>query len=225
MKKIALALVLVAMTAGIANAQDKKVTFGAKVGFDITHFWGKDCDHKVQPNYQAGLFMEYKVNDKFGIAPEVVFAAQGGKEDVVIAVDALKFEATEKYNTNYINVPVMFKFYPVSNFSIDFGPQVGFNVYSKSTTKLELKGAELPEGFSEKFTTDYKKATKAVDFGIALGCTYNLSDNAFIQARYTLGLTKVFKGGTIDFNGIQIAKESGLDIKNGNAQIAFGYRF
>lgn len=213
MKKIALALVLVAMTAGIATAQDniKPVTFGAKVGFDLTHFWGKDCGHKIQPNYQAGLFMEYRVNDKFAIAPEVVFAAQGGKEDVVIAVDALKFEATEKYNTNYINVPVMFKFYPTSSFSIDFGPQVGFNVYSKSTTKLELKGAELPSGLSEKFTTDYKDATKTVDFGAALGCTYNLSDNAFVQARYTLGFTKVFKGDH--------------DIKNGNAQIAFGYRF
>ena len=208
MKKIALALVLVAMTAGAASAQ---VTFGAKVGFDITHFWGEDCGHKVQPNYQAGLFMEYKATDKFGIAPEVVFAAQGGKEEVNIDILGVTLDATNKYNTNYINVPVMFKFYPTSDFSIDFGPQVGFNVYSKCTTEIKAKGTSLPEGYKEKSTTDLKDDTKTVDFGLGLGCTYNLSRNAFVQARYTLGLTKVPKGGA--------------DTRNGNAQIAFGYRF
>lgn len=220
MKKIALALVLVAMTAGIATAQDniKPVTFGAKVGFDLTHFWGKDCEHGMQPNYQAGLFMEYKVNDKFAIAPEVVFAAQGGKQSVDMKLDLSEWglgmvdcEVSEKYNTNYVNVPVMLKFYPTSSFSIDFGPQVGFNVYSKCTSEYKVKGTSLPESFEEKQTDDLKNGTQTVDVAAALGCTYNLSDNAFIQARYTLGLTKVFKGGD--------------DIKNGNAQIAFGYRF
>lgn len=210
MKKFALALVLVAMTAGIATAQEDNFSFGAKVGFDITHFWGKDIGHKVQPNYQAGLFIEYRATRNFAIAPEVVFAAQGGKEAISVGTAEAKFEATEKYNTNYINVPVMFKFYATDDFSIDFGPQVGFNVYSKSTTKLDLKGKALPEGLNEKYTTNYKDATNTVDFGLGLGCTYNLSDNAFVQARYTLGLTKVFKG---------------VDAKNGNAQIAFGYRF
>ena len=42
------------------------------------------------------------------------------------------------------------------------------------------------------------------------GETYNITDDAFVQGRYTLGLTKAFK----TFEG-----------KNGNAQIAIGYRF
>ena len=29
--------------------------------------------------------------------------------------------------------------------------------------------------------------TKIVDFGVALGGTYNLTENAFVQARYHLG--------------------------------------
>ena len=207
MKKIVLALACAMMVAGAATAQ---VTYGVKVGFDMTHFWGKDLQHKMQPNYQAGVFMEAKLNNTVAIAPEVVFAAQGGKESITVTDAGLTFEATEKYNTNYINVPVMFKFYVSDDFSIDFGPQVGFNVYSKSTTKLKLNGKELPSGMNEKFTTNYKDATNTVDFGLGLGGTFNLSENAFVQARYTMGLTKVFKG---------------VDGKNGNIQLAFGYRF
>ena len=104
------------------------------------------------------------------------------------------------FNTNYINVPVMLKYYVSPAFSIDFGPQVGFNVYSKVSV----------EGYDKAY--DLKDNTKGVDFGLGLGGTYNLTENAFVQARYTMGMTKVFDG---DYN-----KE-----KNGNIQIAFGMKF
>ena len=188
MKKIAVALMCMIMATGAAMAQ-KNFTFGPKVGFDLTHFWGKDITHGVKPSYQAGLFAEFGVTNNFAIAPEVVFASQGGHDDGVT------------YYTNYVNVPVMMKFYVSPSFSIDLGPQVGFNVYSKVTI----------EGSGVKVVTDLKEGTKTVDFGVGLGATYNIAQDVFVQARYTMGMTKVFK--------------SGDDIKNGNAQIAIGYRF
>ncbi|MBR5117457.1 MAG: PorT family protein [Muribaculaceae bacterium] len=183
MKKITIALMCVLLTAGAATAQ-KKFTFGPKVGFDITHFWGEGVSHEVRPSYQAGLFMEYRATDMFAIAPEVVFASQGGKHDKTT------------YYVNYVNVPVMMKFYVAPAFSIDLGPQLGINVYSKTTNS----GVSL----------DFKKTTKDVEFGVGLGMTYNITDDVFIQGRYTMGLTKVY----------EYTKE-----KNGNAQIAIGYRF
>ena len=191
-------LIAVAIVSMSAMAQ---VQFGAKVGVDATNFWGKDTPHGMQLNYQAGLLMEYKFNPHFAIAPEVVFAAQGGK--VTRTVDLVKSDCT--YHTNYINVPVMLKYYVSPAFSIDFGPQVGFNVYSKMTAKGKAGNAEA------KWTDDLKDGTKSVDFGLGLGGTYNLTDNAFVQARYTMGLTNVFKGDG--------------DCKNGNIQIAFGMKF
>ena len=197
MKKV-FVLIAAAVVSMSAMAQ---VQFGGKVGFDMTNFWGENVDHGMKPSYQAGLVMEYKFNPHFAIAPEVVFASQGGK---VKAVEVNLFDLTITgkkkltYNTNYINVPVMLKYYVAPSFSIDFGPQVGFNVYSKATVDGE--------------TFDLKDGTKTVDFGLGLGGTYNLTENAFVQARYTLGLTKVFDE---DLN-----KE-----KNGNIQIAFGMKF
>lgn len=204
MKKV-LTLIAAAIVCMSASAQ---VQFGAKAGFDLTHFWGEDAPHGLQPNYQVGLMMEYKFNPHFAIAPEVVFAAQGGKETGKIDVEEIPgiVEAKGTFHTNYINVPVMLKFYATPEFSIDFGPQVGFNVYSKMTASGKVGGVEA------KQTIDLKDITKTVDFGLGLGATYNLTDNAFVQARYTLGLTNVFDGDD-------------AEAKNGNVQIAFGMKF
>lgn len=196
MKKL-FVLIAVAIVSMSAIAQ---VQFGAKVGVDATHFWGKDAPHGMQLNYQAGLMMEYKFNPHFAIAPEVVFAAQGGKHnggDIRLGDMNLKSDVT--FHTNYINVPVMLKYYVSPAFSIDFGPQVGFNVYSKSTVK-------------DFASVDLKEVTNGVDFGLGLGGTYNLTEHAFVQARYNLGLTKVFD--------IESTNE-----KNGNIQLAFGMKF
>ena len=207
MKKV-FVLIAAAIVCMSASAQFQ---FGAKVGFDMTHFWGEDAPTGVQPNYQVGLMMEYKFTPKFAIAPEVVFAAQGGKasedfddDDIPGIPGTVKANGT--FHTNYINVPVMLKFYATPNFSIDLGPQVGFNVYNKMTASGKIASIEAKE------TIDLKDITKTVDFGVGLGATYNLTNNAFVQASYTLGLTNVF-----DVNDSHE--------KNGNAQIAFGMKF
>ena len=204
MKKKLMILILVALTCMSASAQ---VKFGAKVGLDFTNFWGKECGHHIVLNYQAGLLIEYKFHPHFGISPEVVFAAQGGQEKADDGSEMSGFIRSDKhYHTNYINVPVMLKYYPTQDFSIDFGPQVGFNVYSKYT-----KGKHK--------ATEYKDMTKAVDFGLGLGCTYYLDKNVFFQLRYTMGLTNAFKRRYTSAFVIDNYR------KNGNAQLAFGVRF
>lgn len=203
MKKVILALACAIMAIG-AQAQ---VSYGVKAGFDLTNFWGENVKHGMKPSYQAGLFLEYKFNDKFAIAPEAVFASQGGKFKAVDGelatwLDKLGEGSLNKditYNVNYINIPVMLKYYVTPDFSIDFGPQLGINVYSKYSIK-DVDDA-----------VDIKDGTESVDFGLGLGGTYNLTSNAFLQARYTMGLTKTFK----DLD----------DCKNGNIQISLGYRF
>ena len=206
MKKITIALVCMIMATGVAMAQ-KQFTFGPKIGVDYTHFWGKNVYHGGQLNYQAGLFMEYRFTNRFSIAPEVVFAAQGGKYDVIDYNDGDGFfDAKFTENVNYINIPVMFKYYVTPALSIDLGPQLGINVYSKYTVESKDKHLNINE------TLDQKDDTKTIDVGVGLGLTYNITNDVFVQGRYTLGLTDVFD-------------KSWDTGKNGNAQIAIGYRF
>ena len=206
MKKITIALMCMLLTAGAAMAQ-KQFTFGPKIGVDYTHFWGKNAYHGGQLNYQAGLFMEYRFTSRFSIAPEVVFAAQGGKYEVKDYNDGDGyFDAKFTENVNYINIPVMFKYYVTPALSIDLGPQLGINVYSKYTVESKDKNLNINE------TLDQKDDTKTIDVGVGLGLTYNITNDVFVQGRYTLGLTDVFD-------------KSWDTGKNGNAQIAIGYRF
>ncbi|MBR5639507.1 MAG: PorT family protein [Muribaculaceae bacterium] len=208
MKKIAVALICMIMVVGAAMAQpEKSFTFGPKIGVDYTHYWGKDCHHSGQFNYQGGVFFEYRIADRFAVAPEIVFAAQGNKwsdnydiydMETGYVIGEAKYSQTE--HVNYINVPVMLKYYVAPSLSIDLGPQVGYCIYSKCSVDDD----------GVKYTYDQKDDTKKVDVGIGLGLTYNIAKDVFVQGRYTMGLTKVFKGG---------------EAKNGNAQIAIGYRF
>lgn len=208
MKKIAIALMCTILATGAAMAQ-KQFTIGPKIGVDYTNYWGEDVEHGGQLNYQAGLFMEYRFTDKFSIAPEVVFAAQGGKfTENVNWGDINLLEVDVTHHVNNINVPVMLKYYVTPAVSIDFGPQVGFNIYSKYTQKV--KSDVVPTGMEKEKTKDNKDFTKTVDFGLGLGLTYNIAKDVFVQGRYTMGLTKVFEAG---------------NAKHSNAQIAIGYRF
>ena len=59
-------------------------------------------------------------------------------------------------------------------------------------------------------TGDNRDETKDFDIGVGLGLTYNITSDVFVQGRYSLGFSKVFDWG---------------ESKNGNAQIAIGYRF
>lgn len=216
-KRILFAFMFVMAAAGSAVAQGK-ITFGPKIGVDYTHFWGKDATHGGQFNYQAGMFMEYRFNDKFALAPEVVFAAQGGKYDFGYYdpdpnspyADRLGiYDRPATFHMNYINVPFMFKYYVTPSLSIDFGPQLGINVYSKVTIGQD------PLGKDKKEVVNLRENTKPLDLGLGLGATYNITEKAFVQARYTMGMTYSY----------EVKAPNGVKDKNGNAQISIGFRF
>lgn len=62
-----IALVCMLMAAGAAMAQ-KTFTIGPKVGLDYTHWWAENINVESALSYQAGVFMEYRMNNKFAIA-------------------------------------------------------------------------------------------------------------------------------------------------------------
>lgn len=205
MKKLLLAIVSVVAVTFSAQAQ---LGFGAKAGLSLTNFIGEGAAHDVRANYHIGAFLEYKASPFFAIAPEVMFSAQGGGEklaDLQIG-DIVNKSAKTKWTTNYVNVPVMFKFYPVSKFSIDFGPQFGFNVYSKVQTTTQ------ETDFDPK---DNKDNTKAFDLSLGAGFTYYITNCIFLQARYNVGLTKAFDDVFGDIKN---------NARNGVAQISIGIK-
>lgn len=122
---------------------------------------------------------------------------QGAKSTVSV----LGQSATATTKLDYINVPIMANVYVVKGLAVKLGIQPGFKV--SSTVKTDLNTSIG----STTGSRDIK--AQSVDFSIPVGVSYEYS-NFQLDARYNLGLTKVF--------------ENGKD-KNSVFQITLGYKF
>ncbi len=193
MKKIILAaFVLGTCTAAVAQQQLK---FGPKAGVNFANLSGVD-NSEMKTGFHVGAVAEIKFNEKFSIQPEVVYSAQGTKTMIN--------NIQGKVNIDYINVPILAKYYIVDGFSVEAGPQVGFLV------KAEGKGTINDVSVS----SDIKDNFKSTDFGLGLGLAYDLPVGMFVNARYNLGLSDIRNNTS-----------SGDAVKNNVIQVGIGYKF
>lgn len=175
-----------------AQAQD--FTFGPKVGYNNAKLEGKSWtefhDTNSMSGFHVGAFAEIRFN-KFAIQPEVYYSSTSGK------LKATSDNVEHDFDLNYVNVPLMLKYYITNGIAIEAGPQAGFLTDSK------VKFTDLDPN-SPKFN-DF-------DFSLNVGLSVNLPLNFMISARYNAGMTNV-----ID--------EPNVDWKNRVMQLSVGYRF
>ena len=148
-----------------ANSQ----TMGLKGGLNVSSIGGDAQGVESRLAYHAGLFYNMRINDVLGFQPEVVYSSQGAQ---------LEANNDLKVIYNYINVPLMFKYYANENFNIQAGPQVGIMASAKA------KFEDVDE--------DIKDQLEPVDLGIGIGLGYEINKLQFV-ARYNYGLTSTAK--------------------------------
>lgn len=190
MKKVLFAALMMFSSVG-AFAQHAVGSFNLqpKIGVSIANLTDmKDSDPRV--GLVAGVEGEYQVSDIFSISAGVLYSMQGAKANIGNLIDATN-------RLDYINVPIMANVYVVKGLAVKLGVQPGFNV----SNKLKVNNLDA-------FDNPFAKA-QSVDFSIPVGVSYEYS-NFQLDARYNLGLTKVF--------------ENGKD-KNSVFQITLGYKF
>ena len=162
MKKLLLVVTLMLTVGIVANAQLK---FGVKAGANISNV-AMDADNKV--GFHAGVLGEFKIAS-FAIQPEVLYSMQGAKGD------------GGKIENDYLNIPVMAKYYFIPGLSVEAGPQVGFLMSAKM---------KPDDGDSR----DMKDLMNKTDFAINVGASYEVPIiPAGVFVRYTLGLTDLYK--------------------------------
>ncbi|WP_446685088.1 porin family protein [Formosa undariae] len=183
MKKILLFTLISVLGYTHVSAQD--ILFGAKAGLNFASVFGDNTDdYETVTAFNYGVMAEIPISDSFSFQPEVLYSGQGYSfGDNTVAL-------------NYLNVPLLAKYYVVKGFSLEAGPQVGF--------LLNTNDDGL--GIEDDFDT--------VDFGINLGLGYKLDNGLNFSARYNIGLTDID-----DIEGF-----SGTN-KNGVFQVSIGYFF
>lgn len=193
MKKIILSAIAI-MAFTFSNAQSTR--FGVKGGLNISNVVGGDVDNnKALVGFHIGGLAEIHVVEKFFIQPELLFSAQGAKFDGPFGSDG-------DLKLNYLNIPVLAKYYVVDKkFSVEAGPQLGILLSAKADGE------------------DFKDYTRSTDLGFNLGAGYDFTDNFSVGLRYTIGLSPI-SDKDIDDSG-----EYYDSAKNSNLQISLAYKF
>jgi len=138
------------------------VGFGIKFGANFADQAVEDIDTKTITDFHVGGYLNLNFTEQLGITPEVLFSAQGSKQDGV------------RVDYDYIAIPVMLRIKPVEMLSLQVGPQFSF------LTKAEVEDVG-----------DIKDQLKKNDFGLAFGAGVHLPVGFNAGIRYVLGFTNV----------------------------------
>lgn len=162
MKRIILA-VFVSLFAVSTYAQS--IDFGIKAGMNFASINDAGEGLDTRTGFHAGVFLGLKFNDKVALQPELLYSQQGAEFD------------SGKFELDYVNIPVIFKYYLVQGLNLQVGPQFGFVI----NDKISFDGiAEEAEKF---------------DLSGILGAGYDLPLGLRIDARYNFGFSDVVKDG------------------------------
>ena len=171
------------------------VTFQPKVGLNIARNTDAEgTDPRL--GLAAGAEFEYQIKEKFSMAAGVVYSWQGFKE----SGNTPYGYATITYKLDYINIPIVANAYVYKGLALKFGIQPGFNISSKVT--VDMNGSSR--------TGSISRDVKTFDLAIPVGLSYETKFGLVVDARYNIGVTKVFEG---------------LDCRNCVAQLTVGYKF
>lgn len=226
MKKLILGLAIAASLS--VNAQEKTksstpVTFGVKAGFNastLSKVDQYDNDQKLKPGFNAGVFANIPVAEKFSIQPELLFNQLGSKteerEVYYSNSDRYTREVDYKKTLSYLAVLVMVQYNILPQLYVEAGPEFGFLLGGKdkgdiTTTKTSGNTTTTQTTtFSEKIVKDlYNK----FNLGIGIGAGYYFTQNFGVTARFTAGITDIFKENSAD------------TVRNNAFQVGVAYKF
>lgn len=208
MKKFLILAVAILFTGTISAQQ---VNFGAKAGVNFASIGGDETEElDGKTGFHLGLISEILFSEKFAFQPEILYSSQGAKAEGSETFEGVTASYEAKINLDYVNIPLLAKYYVSPNFNIHVGPQIGFLVKSEGEAEYTFMGE------SESETEDLKDVTKGMDFALAAGLGYKMDMGLFFDARYNLGLSNIW-----DYED----EEDDYSQKNNVFQFSIGFMF
>jgi len=174
------------------NSSDRSFSFGVKGGVNFaTVTGGEDFDSPdSRTSFHAGVVAELPVTDMFSVQAEALYSGQGFKLDF----DGPEGDKAE-YQLDYINVPVLAKFYLTKGFSIEAGPQFSFLVNEEFDANPFSDGGDVV----------IEDGANSFEFGVAAGITFQTEMGLFASGRYNYGITEIYDDSKLNNSVFQIS--------------------
>jgi hypothetical protein len=219
---IVLSLMLVAMLAITASAADPgekmPMAAGIKAGVSLANATGSDAtisfaDKKMKIGLAGGAFIGFEIAPQFVLQPELLYVQKGVKYEEKGGPAKLTVK------TDYLQVPVLFKFIPKMSGKIQPSIFAGPWLALRMSAKEKYEGDPDP---AENGEVDVKDDLKSTDFGISFGAGIGAKmtkGELFLDARYDLGLGKVYK----EFTEADVTYKP--NVKSTSILVLVGYKF
>jgi len=181
-----------------SNADSMAPSFGVKGGVNFATLNGDIDSPDSRTSFHVGVFAEMPIAPIFSVQVEALYSGQGAEAEFR-GSDGDKAEL----QLDYINVPVLAKFYIVKGLSIEAGPQFSFLVNDEFDFNPNSDGGDIP-------LDDNGPDFKTFQVGVAGGLTFQTDLGLFATARYVQDIT-------------DIAKD--VNVQNSVFQLGVGYKF
>jgi len=183
-----LAVLLVSLLGFSQNA-----LYGVRAGINISDLNFEEADGLIMPDhthrngFAIGFFGDYKFSENVGLLVEIQFSAEGSKEKYD-QIDQESGYNPESLRLDFVQMPIMARIKLTDKLTFGLGPQLGLKVHA------------------------YDDNIKNIHFSGIGGLEYMISDEFFLDFRYSLGFTNIF--------------DDNVDVKarNQNMQIGFGLK-
>lgn len=204
MKKLILIVSFIFFTGTSLKAQES-VQFGIKGGVNFTKMNSEEfADNSNRVGFHVGLLAEIPLGNMFSIQPEVLYSTQGTKAEVIM----FGGNSIVSFHLDYIQVPLVIKWYLTPSLALEAGPSFNFLVNNELGSQRVQPLESFPMfGIESDFGRKF-------EFGGVLGASYKFGHNLLGSARYVYGLTDAFDS---DFND--------KAINNYGFQLGFGILF
>jgi hypothetical protein len=224
-----LLFLLLVLTISKSYAQDN-IYYGVKAGGNVTYLWGqgtKETTVKPIAGFHVGGFLNYRLNEKLSVQPELLFATRGihvqnytedYSNDFYVNNQTLPtagystdgpYSYRTKVNIFYLDLPVAITYQVIEKLRISAGPMISMNIwdsYPKTYTNENIR-IQSDKSYSK---------IKPFEFSAFIGASYDLNlmeKEIAAGARYSLGLTRINE-----------AVRGNDDLKSSQLQIFLAYK-
>ncbi len=159
-------LILIVLLGTGLNLSAQGLDFGVKAGVNFSSVRdASGLDNRT--GFVAGVFAGGKLGDKLGLQADLLYSQQGAE-----------FELGD-FNLDYVNVPIVVKYYLSDNFNFHVGPQFGVLINDDAQTVVGETINDI--------------ATNNFDITAVLGLGFDLPMGIRLEGRYNFGLSDISK--------------------------------
>lgn len=188
--------------------------FGVKAGMNVSSLSDDATlsDQKSKIGFNAGVFMNAPLAEKFSIQPELLYNNLGSKVYLTeVDLGGTTYRSEYARHLDYITVPVMFQYNATPEFYLEAGPEFGILVNAKDKYKSTENGVTQGTTSSSISTDNFN----SFNFGLGLGAGYYFTPKIGLTARYVAGLSDIAKD----------RPNNSSAVRNNVFQVGLAYKF